>query len=411
VLGATLRTTRDLDAAEECVQEAYAAALVSWQRDGVPDNPGAWLTTAARRRAVDVLRRESTFRSKMPLLIDDDEADVDEETGMMSESADVLGRAPSVEALEAVPDQRLRLIFMCCHPALNPEAQLALTLRLVCGMSTPDIARCLLVSPSTMSARLTRAKKKISLARIRVEVPRASDLPERLGSVLRVIYLLFTSGHTAPSGDSLQRTELLDESLHVARMLRALMPDESEVAGLLALLLVNDARRDARLGEHGEPLRLEEQDRSLWDRVAIAEAQELISVALRRPGRGRYVLQAAIALLYVVAASFDETDWRQILRLYDELLLGWPSPVVALNRTVVVWKSHGPEMALDQIVELEADERLAHYHYLFAVKAELLSQLGRDSEAADSYRRAAELSSNEVEKRFLDARAAEFALP
>jgi RNA polymerase sigma factor (sigma-70 family) len=404
-----MRTTRDLDAAEECVQEAYAAALVTWNRDGVPDNPGAWLTVAARRRALDVLRRESTFRSKMPLLIDDDEADVDE-VGKMTEGAGDPRGASSADALEAVPDQRLRLIFMCCHPALNPEAQLALTLRLVCGMSTPDIARCLLVSPSTMSARLTRAKRKISLARIRVEVPRESDLPERLGSVLRVIYLLFTSGHTAPSGDSLQRTELLDESLHVARMLRALMPDESEVAGLLALLLVNDARRETRLGVNGEPLRLEEQDRSLWDRAAIDEAQELISVALRRPGRGRYVLQAAIALLYVEAPSFDETDWPRILRLYDELLLVWPSPVVALNRAVVVWKSHGPEMALALIAELAGDERLAHYHYLYAVKAELLSQLGRTSQAADAYRRAAELSSNVVERKFLDARAAEAAL-
>jgi RNA polymerase sigma factor (sigma-70 family) len=404
-----MRTTRDLDAAEECVQEAYAAALVTWNRDGVPDNPGAWLTVAARRRALDVLRRESTFRSKMPLLIDDDEADV-EEVGKMIEGAGDPRGASSADALEAVPDQRLRLIFMCCHPALNPEAQLALTLRLVCGMSTPDIARCLLVSPSTMSARLTRAKRKISLARIRVEVPRESDLPERLGSVLRVIYLLFTSGHTAPSGDSLQRTELLDESLHVARMLRALMPDESEVAGLLALLLVNDARRETRLGVNGEPLRLEEQDRSLWDRAAIDEAQELISVALRRPGRGRYVLQAAIALLYVEAPSFDETDWPRILRLYDELLLVWPSPVVALNRAVVVWKSHGPEMALALIAELAGDERLAHYHYLYAVKAELLSQLGRTSQAADAYRRAAELSSNVVERKFLDARAAEAAL-
>jgi RNA polymerase sigma-70 factor (ECF subfamily) len=404
-----MRTTRDLDAAEECVQEAYAAALVTWNRDGVPDNPGAWLTVAARRRALDVLRRESTFRSKMPLLIDDDEADV-EEVGKMIEGAGDPRGASSADALEAVPDQRLRLIFMCCHPALNPEAQLALTLRLVCGMSTPDIARCLLVSPSTMSARLTRAKRKISLARIRVEVPRESDLPERLGSVLRVIYLLFTSGHTAPSGDSLQRTELLDESLHVARMLRALMPDESEVAGLLALLLVNDARRETRLGVNGEPLRLEEQDRSLWDRAAIDEAQELISVALRRPGRGRYVLQAAIALLYVEAPSFDETDWPRILRLYDELLLVWPSPVVALNRAVVVWKSHGPEVALALIAELAGDERLAHYHYLYAVKAELLSQLGRTSQAADAYRRAAELSSNVVERKFLDARAAEAAL-
>jgi len=405
-----MRTTRDLDVAEECVQEAYAAALVTWHRDGVPDNPGAWLTVAARRRAVDVLRRESTFRSKMPLLIDDGDSDA-EEVKKMTGSEGEAHRYSSADATEAVPDERLRLIFMCCHPALNSEAQLALTLRLVCGMSTPDIARCLLVSPSTMSARLTRAKKKIAVARIRVEVPRESDLPERLGSVLRVIYLLFTSGHTAPSGVSLQRTELVDESLHVARMLWALMPDESEVAGLLALLLVDDARRDARLGAHGEPLRLEEQDRSQWDRTAITEAQQLISVALRRPGRGRYLLQAAIALVYVEAASFEETEWSRILGLYDELLFVWPSPVVALNRSVVVSKTSGPAVALDEVEFLEGDDRLAGYQYLYAIKADLLVQLGRANEASAEYRRAASLTSNDVEREYLLTRATDCRQP
>jgi RNA polymerase sigma-70 factor (ECF subfamily) len=396
-----MQMTRDIDVAEECVQESFAEALVTWNRDGIPNNPGAWLTTAARRRAVDVLRRETTFRAKMPLLIDDDESD---EGNAMAGSNDVGPSDWSREGSDVVQDQRLRLIFMCCHPALNPEAQLALTLRLVCGMSTPDIARSLLVSPSTMSARLTRAKKKISIARIRVEVPRESELTDRLRSVLGVIYLLFTSGHTAPSGDSLLRTELIDESILLARMLCTLMPDEPEAAGLLGLLLVNDARREARLGANGEPLRLDEQDRSTWNQFTIAEARELIEFSMRRSRPGRYGLQAAIALLYAEAPTFDETNWAQIRHLYDELLLVWPSPVVALNRAVVTSKTSGPQAALGEVEALEHDERLASYHYRYSIKAEFLSQLGRTDEANDEYRRAAELSTNDAERRFLNSR-------
>jgi RNA polymerase sigma-70 factor (ECF subfamily) len=337
----------------------------------------------------------------MPLLIDDDESD---EGNAMAGSNDVGPSDWSREGSDVVQDQRLRLIFMCCHPALNPEAQLALTLRLVCGMSTPDIARSLLVSPSTMSARLTRAKKKISIARIRVEVPRESELTDRLRSVLGVIYLLFTSGHTAPSGDSLLRTELIDESILLARMLCTLMPDEPEAAGLLGLLLVNDARREARLGANGEPLRLDEQDRSTWNQFTIAEARELIEFSMRRSRPGRYGLQAAIALLYAEAPTFDETNWAQIRHLYDELLLVWPSPVVALNRAVVTSKTSGPQAALGEVEALEHDERLASYHYRYSIKAEFLSQLGRTDEANDEYRRAAELSTNDAERRFLNSR-------
>jgi RNA polymerase sigma factor (sigma-70 family) len=401
LLATTMQMTRDIDVAEECVQEAYAEALVTWNRDGVPNNPGAWLTIAARRRAVDVLRRETTFRSKMPLLIDDDERD---EGNAMAGSND-LGRDDwSREGSDVVQDQRLRLIFMCCHPALNQEAQLALTLRLVCGMSTPDIARSMLVSPSTMSARLTRAKKKISIARIRVGVPKESELPDRLRPVLGVIYLLFTSGHTAPSGDSLLRIDLIDESILLARMLRTLMPDEPEVAGLLGLLLVNDARRDARLGARGEPLRLDEQDRSTWNQFTIDEARELIEFSMRRSRPGRYALQGAIALLYAEAPAFDETNWLQIRHLYDELLLVWPSPVVALNRAVVTSKTSGPHVALQEVEALELDERLANYHYLYSIKADLLSQLGRTSEANEEFQRAAELSTNEAERKYLNSR-------
>jgi RNA polymerase sigma-70 factor (ECF subfamily) len=265
VLAATARVARDLDLAEECVQEAYAAALVSWARDGVPNNPAAWLTTTAKRRAMDAVRRERVLRSKLPLLVEA-EAMVDEVA--MDGPLEPVEQEPE----DVVPDERLRLIFLCCHPALAQDAQMALTLRLVCGVSSGDIARMFLVSEPTMAARMTRAKKKISTARIRYRVPGSAELPDRLRAVLAVIHLLFTTGHTAPSGASLVRTDLVDQALHLTRMLRDLMPDEREVWGLLALLLVTDARRATRVDADGRLLRLEEQDRSLWDQSAIAEA-------------------------------------------------------------------------------------------------------------------------------------------
>jgi RNA polymerase sigma-70 factor (ECF subfamily) len=400
VLAATARVARDLDLAEECVQEAYAAALVSWVRDGVPDNPAAWLTTTAKRRAMDAVRRERVFHSKLPLLVEPEEL-VDEIT--MDEPVEPV---EPVEQQDAVPDERLRLIFLCCHPALAQEAQLALTLRLVCGVPTGDIAKALLVSEPTMAARITRAKKKISTARIPYRMPDAAGLPDRLRAVLAVIHLLFTAGHTAPSGASLVRTDLVNQSLHLARMLRDLMPDEREVWGLLALLLVTDARRAGRVHSDGRLVRLEDQDRSLWDRAAILEAHDLIVDALRGVRPGRYVLQAAIASLYAEAATYDETDWPQIVTLYDELLLVWPSPVVALNRAVAVAMVSGPGPALDEIHELEKDGRLSRYQYLPAIKADLLQRLNRDAEAADAYRQALELTSNEAERTFLTERFA-----
>ncbi len=399
VLAATVRVTRDLDLAEECVQEAYAAALVAWTRDGVPRNPTGWLTLTARRRAIDALRRERVLRTKLPLLV------LPEETadGFVE---DAMRDTLVEQAEDAVPDDRLRLIFMCCHPALAREAQMALTLRLVCGVPTGDIARAFLVSETTMAARLTRAKKKISTARIPYRVPRAAELPARLDAVLGVIYLLFTLGHTAPAGPPLLRADLVDRAVHLTRVLRELMPDEPEVRGLLALLLVTDARRATRVDEDGRLLRLEEQDRSRWDRAALAEARDLLVDCLRGGRPGRYVLQAAIASAYAEAPTFAQTDWQGILSLYDQLLSVWPSPVVALNRTVAVARVYGPARALAEVEQLESNGRLAGYHYLPAVKADLLRRLGHTDQAALAYRQALELTRNDAERRFLADRLA-----
>lgn len=399
VLAATARVARDLDLAEECVQEAYAAALATWTRDGIPNSPIGWITTAARRRAIDVLRREHVFRSKLPLLIEPEEMD---EVGMEEP-----GETESVELRDSVPDERLRLIFLCCHPALAQEAQLALTLRLVCGVSTRDIARVFLVSESTMAARLTRAKKKISTARIPYRVPRAHQLPDRLRGVLGVIHLLFTTGHTAPSGASLMRVDLMDQALRLARMLRELMPAEREVWGLLALLLITDARRSTRVDPHGRLLRLQDQDRSQWDHGAIAEAETLIVAGLRGGPPGRYVLQAAIASLYVEAPTYEQTDWAQIVELYDALLAVWPSSIVALNRAVAVAEASGPVVALAEVEQLELGGDLDGYQYLPAVKADLLRRLGRSADACAAYERALELTQNEAEREFLMRRLQE----
>jgi RNA polymerase sigma-70 factor (ECF subfamily) len=386
VLAATVRVTRDLDAAEEVVQDAYVQALRTWARDGVPDRPGAWLTTVARRTALNEVRRRKTLRAKLPLLIEPDA------TQMPDPDAD------------AIPDDRLRLIFICCHPALSPEAQVGLTLRLVCGVATPDIAQAFLVAEPAMAARLTRAKKKIAAARIPYTVPSPDELPARVDAALTVIHLLYATGHTAPSGADLVRDELTGRALDLVRMLRLLLPEDREVAGLLALLLVHEARRTTRTDDGGRLLRLEDQDRSAWDGDLIARADGLIVNALRAGPPGRFVLQAAIAALHAQAPSYAETDWPQILALYDELLRRWPSPVVALNRAVAVAMVHGPEAALAEVEALERDGRVAGYRYLPATKADLLHRLGRDREAAAAYRAALELSGNAAEQEFLQER-------
>jgi RNA polymerase sigma-70 factor, ECF subfamily len=381
VLAATVRVTRDLDLAEECVQDAYAAALEAWV-DGVPARPGAWLTTAARHNALDAVRRARTQQAKLHLLVEP-------------------------PALPAVADDRLRLVFLCCHPALALEAQVALTLRLVCGVATPDVAQAFLVPEPTMAARITRAKKKIATSRIPFRMPAPNALPARLDAVLTVIHLLFTTGHTAPAGPALTRDDLAERALDLARMLRALLPREREVSGLLALLLANHARRATRTAADGRLLRLEEQDRAAWDTAAIAEADALVVRALRGGDPGRFALQAAIATLHAIAPAYDETDWPQILVLYDELLRRWPSPVVALNRAVAVAMVHGPAAGLAELEALDGDPRLSGYRYLPAAKADLLHRLGRDAEAAAAYERALALTPNETERDFLTGRLAQ----
>lgn len=392
VLAATVRVTRDLDTAEEAVQDAYVRALQAWRRDGVPARPGAWLTTVARRTALNLLRRRRTFEAKLPLLLGP------EETGPGATATDGDGGA-------AIPDDRLRLVFTCCHPALAPEAQVALTLRLVCGVATRDIAPAFLVAEPTMAARLTRAKKKIAAARIPYVVPPAAELPARVDAALTVVHLLYSTGHTAPAGDDLVRRELCERALDLTQVLRRLLPDHPEVAGLHALLLVHEARRRTRTDTTGRLVRLEDQDRSAWDRDLIAEADGTVVTALRAGPPGRFTLQAAIASLHAQAPSYAATDWAQIVTLYDELGRVWPSPVVALNRAVAVAMVDGPDAALAEVAALEGDGRLAGYHYLPATKADLLHRLGRDADAAQAYRAALALCDNAAEREYLAERA------
>jgi RNA polymerase sigma factor (sigma-70 family) len=331
VLAATVRVTRDLDVAEECAQDAFAAALTDWRTHGVPARPGAWLTTAAKRRALNVLRHRGVEHRYLPLLV---------------EEATVPGPGELLDALgpgAQIPDDRLRLIVTCCHPALDRSAQVALTLRLMCGLSTAEVARAFLVSETTMAARITRAKKKIAVARIPYRVPAADELPERVDAVLAVVHLLFSTGHTTPAGNELVRRDLVQRSVELARMLRRLLPQDPAVAGLLALLLLNDARRETRTGADGRLLLLEEQDRSRWDRRAIAEGLPLVREALRARPPSRYALQAAIAAVHAESPTWNDTDWREILALYDVLTRLWPSPVVALNRAVALGFACGAE--------------------------------------------------------------------
>jgi RNA polymerase sigma-70 factor (ECF subfamily) len=399
VLSATMRVTRDIDLAEECVQDAYVSALAAWSRAGVPAKPAAWLTTTARRKALDAMRRDKTLRAKLPLLIEPGAA-----AGAEPE--------PPADGEDIIPDDRLRLVFTCCHPALAREAQVALALRLICGLTTAEIAAAFLVPEPTMAARVTRAKKKIIAARIAYRVPAAAELPERLDAVLTVVHLVFTTGHAAPAGASLVRDELVEQAIMMARMMAALMPDEREVLGLLALLLLTHSRRATRTDEDGRLLLMSEQDRSRWDRPAIEEGAALAAEAMRGLARpGRFAAQAAIAAVHAQAPEYAKTDWPLLVSRYDDLLRAWPSPVVELNRAVAVAMAAGVDAGLAEIARIEADGRLAGYRYLYAAKADLLRQAGRTAEAAGSYRAALELAQNEAERAFLTAAIVALAAP
>ncbi|NKY86758.1 RNA polymerase sigma factor [Nocardia veterana] len=394
VLAATVRVTRDIELAEECVQDAYARALVQWATRGIPARPAAWLTTVARNRALDLLRRRATARRALPLLVADE---INSETTSLGDPED---------SAQDYPDDRLRLICTCCHPALAQPARVALTLRLVCGLTTAEVARAFLVTESTMAARITRAKKKIAAAGIPYRVPDPAELPERIEAVLAVVHLLFTTGHTAPSGDALIRRDLTERAIDLAGMLHALLPDDAEIAGLLALLLLTDARRAARLAPDGGMIALADQDRSRWDRDRIRQGLALVRSALERQP-GRYALQAAIAAVHAEAPSYAETDWREILGLYDVLIQLWPSPVVALNRAVAAGMADGPAAGVAALDALTAEPQLAGYGYLPAARAHFLAELGRREEARQALTEALLLTENATERAFLDARLAE----
>jgi RNA polymerase sigma factor (sigma-70 family) len=391
VLAAAARLTGDLDEAEECAQDAFTQALTAWADTGVPTKPGAWLTMVARRRAMDLLRRRDLARAKQHLL---------------GPHVTALDRPAGVEAdpRDRIPDDRLRLVFTCCHPALSPDARVALTLRLLCGLSTAEVAAAFLTTESTMAARITRAKKKIATARIPYTVPTAADLPERLGAVLDVVHLLYTTGHTAPAGAALQRRELAERALDLARMLHLLLHDEPGVAGLLALILLTDARRHTRTDTDGRLLQLAEQDRDQWNHAEITEGLDLLRAAMRHRRPGRYVLMAAIAATHATAPAWTATDWWRIVALYDQLVAVWPSPIVALNRAIALGHAHGPAAGLTALDTLATEPQLAAYHYLPAARAEFLHQLGRTDEAAAAYAEALQLTDNTVERQFLITR-------
>ena len=379
-----MRVARDIDVAEECVQDAYTRALATWKPDGIPANPGAWLTTVARRRAIDLARRRDLGTRVQHLLVTDDVLDT---TG-----------APEVS------DDRLRLIFTCCHPSLDLDAQVALALRLLCGLSTAEVAKAFLVKEATMAARLTRAKKKISVARIPYRVPEPDEMRSRIDAVLTVIHLLFTTGHTAPVGERLTRDDLIERSLDLSRMLHALLPQDAEVTGLLALVVITDSRRQARIGDDGALVTLEYQDRTRWVRESIDEGLALVSEAVRRGRPGRFTLMAALSAVHANSPHWDETDWREIVGLYDLLMESWPSPVVALNRAVALGYANGPAAGLAALEELETEPQLVNYPYFAVARAECFLRLGDLERARESFALALLLTENSVERDHLNAR-------
>ncbi|GAB3825274.1 RNA polymerase sigma factor [Dactylosporangium cerinum] len=386
-----IRSTGDWDLAEECAQDAFAQALARWPVDGVPRRPGAWLTTTARNRALDRLRRDAV------------------EAGKLREVAMSMPEADPWDEPDAVPDDLLRLVFTCCHPALSLETRVALTLRSLTGLSTAEIARAFLVPERTMAQRLVRAKNKIRRSAIPFRVPPAHLLPERLEAVLAVVYLLFNEGYAATGGEVLIRGGLSAEAIRLGRVLAALMPDEPEVHGLLALMLLHEARRPARLDAGGDLVPLEEQDRTTWDHPRIEEGLAILDRVLRRRRAGRYQVQAAIAACHASARRAEETDWPQISLLYGQLIRLVPGPVVELNRAVAVAMADGPAAGLALVDALRDDGHLTGYHLLPATRADLLRRLGRREEAVVAYREALSIVGTDAERRYLARRLEELA--
>jgi len=395
IIATLIRLSGSFDLAEESLQEAFASAVASWERDGTPRNPGAWLTTVAHRKLLDAVRREKTKSDKQPEL----------EYEAQRLSPDPALDEESVE----YPDDRLRLIFTCCHPSLSQETQVALTLRTLGGLTTVEIAHAFLLPEPTLAQRLVRAKSKIRIAQIPYQVPALEVLPERLVSVQAVVYLIFNEGYSPATGDSLVRKDLCAEAIRLGRLLCALMPNEPENVGLLALMLLQDSRRDARINEQGQLVTLEAQDRSLWDRNEIDEGLRLVETALRMGRIGSYQLQAAIAAVHAEAETSGETDWPQIAALYGELRRINRSPIVALNQAVAVAMSEGLEKGLSLIDEAGAHGQLDHYYLFHAARADLLRRLNRLDEARAAYSCALALTTNEVNRRFIQRRLDEMA--
>jgi RNA polymerase sigma-70 factor (ECF subfamily) len=390
VLATLIRLLRDFELAEEAVHDAFITAVEQWPREGIPENPRAWLVSTGRFKAIDKLRRRARFDSNLVVLADD--------LDVAAEEADA----------EDVEDDRLRLIFTCCHPALQPDAQIALTLREVCGLTTEEIAHAFLTAPPTLAQRIVRAKTKIRDARIPYQVPAHEELPERLDTVLRVIYLVFNEGYFTSSGTTLTRHDLSAEAIRLGRLLIDLLP-EPEVTGLLALMLLTESRRAARASRAGELILLEDQDRSLWNREQIAEGISLVERALASGRFGPYTLQAAIAAVHAEAPNFGATDWAQIAALYSVLARIDASPVIELNHAVAVAMRDGPQSGLTLIDAILARGELMDYHLAHAARADLCRRLGKTEEARAAYRRALELARQEPERRFLEGRLAELA--